>query len=194
MYLKRISIMLACIFVLNLYGCRTAMDVSDTVAEKYQSEIEAEVLVSTRTGVPCDYRLRCTVGAENSVIEILQPVCIQGIKAAIESDTCRIEYEDVALDAMMLPIRGMTPADCFDQTVLSLRKDIPIRYSYEKKEGKDCLSLTFSEETAGYQITRILWLDAKSLDLLEGEYYLDNTLIMQMCVEVFAFTARTESE
>ena len=192
--MKRISIILACIFVLNLYGCRTAMDVSEAVAEKYQSEIEAEILVSTRTGVPCDYRLRCGVSAECSTVEILQPACIQGIKATIESDICRIEYEDVALDAMMLPIRGMTPADCFDQTVLGLRREIPIRYSYEKKNGKECLSLTFSAETVGYQITRILWLDAKSLDLLEGEYYLDNTLIMRMCVEAFAFTARAESE
>ncbi len=192
--MKRILAMTACLFVFLLSGCRTAMDVSQTVAEKYQSSIEATIKVSTLTGVPCDYQLRCVTEENNTIVEILQPESIAGIKATIESDTCRIEYKELALDAMMLPIRGMTPADCFDQTVFSLRREVPIRYSYEKRNGQDCLCLVFNGEAAGYRVTRSFWLTEKTLQLLEGEYYLNDTLVMRMKVEEFSFTEKSATE
>lgn len=192
--MKRIGIAVVCLLCLFLYGCRTAMDVSKSVAEKYQTGIEALIEVSTLTGVPCDFQLQCVTNENSTVVEICQPESIAGIKATIESDTCRIEYADLALDTMMLPIRGMTPADCFDQTVFSLRKEVPVRYSFEKRNEENCLCLTFSGESGESQITRIFWLTEKTLELLAGEYYLNDTLVMRMTVEEFAFTESKAAE
>ena len=192
--MKRIMTAFFLLLCISLCGCRTAMDVSKAVAEKYQTGIEALIQVSTLTGVPCDYRLQCVTSEKSTVTEILQPESIAGIKATVESETCRIEYTDLALDAMMLPIRGMTPADCFDQTVFSLRQEVPSQYSFEKQNEENCLCLTFSGETAGYRTTRIFWLKEKTLELLAGEYYLDDTLVMRMTVEAFAFTEHSTTE
>ena len=186
--MKRGLIIVATVWILLLGECRTAFDVSESVAETYQTDIEATVRVSTLTGVPCDYRLHCVTNTTETATEILEPASVAGIKAIIESDTCRIEYEEILLDSMMLPVPGMTPADCFDQTIRGIRKEIPQRYSYEKRNEIECLCLTFSQEVAGYQATRVVWLDAKSLELLEGEYYLNHVMVMRMKVESFAFT------
>lgn len=192
--MKRTCVAGMCLLTLLLFGCRTALDVSKMTADLYQSGIEAVVKISTLTGVPGEYQLRCITGENSTTSEILKPDSIAGIKATIESDTCRIEYMDLALDAMMLPIRGMTPADCFDQTVFSLRYEVPLRYNYEKRNGKECLCLSFSEEISGYQVTKSFWLAENTLELLEGEYYLDDTLVMRMTVETFVFTENNKKE
>ncbi len=192
--MKRFIVIFLCILCLFLTGCRTAMDASKKAAEHYQSPVQATIQVSAIAGIACDYQLKCEVDLETSTVEIIKPENLAGIKATIHSQSCRIEYEELALDSMMLPMKGMTPADCFDQTIYSLRNDIPVHYSYEKKNGEDCLCLTYEDEESGHKSTRIIWMQEKTLAMMEGEYYVDGILIMRMEVEELSFTETTAAE
>ena len=186
--MKKVILVMICLQCFLLSGCRTAMDASKAVAERYRSPLQAVIQVSALSGIPCDYQLECCVETETSTATIRKPESLEGIQAVIQSNTCGIRYEDLALDSMMLPVRGMTPADCFDQTLYALRWEVPEKYSYEKRNGTDCLCLLFDHEDDIYDRTRIFWLEADTLDLMEGEYYLDGTLVMRMKVETITFT------
>lgn len=192
--MKKVIIIVLSIQCVFLSGCRTAMDASKAVAEAYQMPVTAVVQISAIAGVACDYQLSCTVGEDDSMVEIIKPDCLVGMKASIESDTCEIQYEDIVLDSLMLPLRGMTPVDCFDQTIYSLRKEVPLKYGYESRDGTDCLCLTFEREESGYQSVRTLWLKEDTLELMEGEYYLDGILVMRLKVMEMAFTGETAAE
>lgn len=186
--MKRIVLIFLCVQCISLSGCRTSLDVSKAVAEKYQMSIQATVQISAIAGVSCDYKLECMTDANASTIEIIQPDSLAGIKATIESTSCRIQYEDIMIDSLMLPVPGMTPVDCFDQTIYSLRQEIPTQYSYEKRNETECLCLTYESEESGYVLIRTVWLNEDTMELLEGEYYLDGVLIMRMEVEEIIFT------
>ena len=192
--MKRMIIICFLMMCLSLFGCRTAADVSKKICEQYQTPIEATIQVSTLSGVACDFQLDCRVGKEESVVTIVKPESLAGLKAVIQSNTCSIQYEDLMLDSLMVPIRGMTPMDCFDQTIFSLRNEIPVSYVYEKKNGKESLCLTFQGEVSGYAYTRVFWLEERSFNLLEGEYYLDSILVMRMSVEDITFTETSSAE
>lgn len=186
--MKRMVVLWFLMMCLLLFGCRTAVDVSENICEQYQNTIEATIQVSALSGVACDFQLDCTVGKDESVVTIVKPESLGGLKAVIQSKVCSIQYEDLMLDSLMVPVRGMTPMDCFDQTIFSLRNEIPVNYGYEKRNGIETLSLTFQGEISGYKYTRIFWLEEHSFKLLEGEYYLDGVLVMRMRVDTMTFT------
>ena len=192
--MKRMVVLCFLMMCLSLFGCRTAADVSKKICEQYQTPIEATIQVSALSGVACDFQLDCTVGKEESVVTIAKPESLAGLKAVIQSNMCSIQYEDLMLDSLMVPMRGMTPMDCFDQTIFILRNEIPVSYGYEKKNGKESLCLTFQGEVSGYAYTRVFWLEERSFKLLEGEYYLDGILVMRMSVEDITFTETSSAE
>ena len=137
--MKRMVVLCFLMMCLSLFGCRTAADVSKKVCEQYQAPIEASVQIAALSGVACEFQLDCTVDAVESTTIIVKPESLAGLKAVIQSNTCSIQYEDLMLDSLMVPVRGMTPMDCFDQTIFSLRNEIPVSYGYEKKNGVDSL-------------------------------------------------------
>ena len=186
--MKRIVLTAMLILVMALSGCKTAADASKNVLKQYQQKIEAVVQISALSGVSCDYQLSCVVELTESTVNIVEPESLKGLKATIDSNTCKIHYEDLILDSLMIPIRGMTPMDCFDQTINSLRCEVPESYGYEKRNEKESLCLTYRGESSGYECTKIIWLEEESLEILEGEYYLDGVLIMRMFVESIRFT------
>ena len=186
--MKRCMILCLCIFCIMTTGCRTALDVSRNIAERYKTPLQATIHVSTVSGIACDYQLYCVVDNETSSVEIQKPESVAGIKATIHSQSCKIEYENLTLDSMMLNMRGMTPADCFDQTIYCLRNEVPIHYSYEDKGETACICLTFEDTESGYTVKRQVWLNEKSMEILEAEYYLNDVLVMRMYVEELSFT------
>lgn len=186
--MKNVLISWLCLFCVFLFGCRNAMDISEEVSALYSAPLHTIVQITAITGIPCDYRIECLVDTETSTVEIIEPNSLAGLKATIESDGCKIEYEDIALDSLMISACGMTPADCLDQTVYSLRHRVPSKYSYEEHGGKECLSLTYEQQKDLYVITQVVWLEENTLALLAGDYYLDGTLVMQMTADECTFT------
>lgn len=68
------------------------------------AEIEADFGGSARA-----YTLAMTATAEGSVVEVLMPELIKGVKARIGNDGNRLEYDGVILDTGELTGDGLTP-------------------------------------------------------------------------------------
>ena len=99
-----------------LAGCSTAeketVDLREQYCDMVACEMEAEVTCE-QAGAEWSGTLACTyVPGGESVVEVLAPAHIAGVRAAVRDTDWQLEYGEVCLDAGLLSREEVSPALC----------------------------------------------------------------------------------
>lgn len=179
-----------CLFILLLCcltGCR-GEEVDTGAISDYYAGLEyltVEAAITASSGVQVTYEILFTRTEEGDRVEILSPESLAGIRARILSDKAEIEYDGMAVETLLPGISGYVPADAVTGAVADLARGVPESYGYDELDGARTVLVTYVEEIEGMQARKMLWLDPVSCSLLRGEFYLDEQMIMELCVKSF---------
>jgi len=151
------------------------------VSEKYSvAQIEAEYTVTTHAGFFTQYRLSCSAADGISRVTILEPASVAGISATIEGENAVLQYEDVALDALLPKRQGYAPADALHFLLEDLKTAMPESWGMEN----DLLVLeyasVFSDNTRSL---KRVFLKPETLELQGAELYLQDSLILALSMK-----------
>ena len=183
--IKKAAGFLAVIFLLS--GCSSKGFETSQVAEMYTNakEISAQVDIRTNAGVVMDYTLSYTKDESSSSVEILSPESIAGIKASLQEGGARMVFDDLSVEMLLPSVSGFTPVDAMEGIVKDLAQSLPADYSFETKEGVECVAITYSGENSGYQAEKRVWLRQEDLAVVMAEFYLDGQMIMGLKTQSF---------
>ena len=121
------------------------------------ADLETEVFQCT---------LRCTATPERTTVEVLAPETIAGIRAVVDPENLRIEYDDVSLGvggAAVVP----SPVTALPALLQALKEGSCLR-SWTEREGDRTLCVREYYVTDDCTLT--LWLDSETLLPLCAEF------------------------
>ena len=175
------KLLCAACLLLTLTACGKARFDPVQVKEKYvAAQIETEYTVTTHAGFFTQYRLSCSSADGASRVTILEPASVAGISATLEGENAVLQYEDVALDALLPKRQGYAPADALHFLLEDLKSAMPESWGREE----DLLVLeyvsVFSDNT---QSLKRVFLTPETLDLQGAELYLENSLILSIHID-----------
>lgn len=116
------------------------------------------------------FTLRCEYDPEGeSIVEVLAPETVAGIRAAVGSDTLMVLYEDLCLPAGTLSRENISPAACLPWLMDSLRDGWLLEESAEELDGVPCLRLCLDESDDGTNMEATVWLRRDDRTPVRGE-------------------------
>lgn len=148
-------------------------------------------------GVSCDQEglaweavLRCEyVPGGESVVEVLSPETIAGVKAVLSEPDWRLEYQGDSLNAGTLGgEEGISPAACLPRLMSALRDGWLLEENEEEWNGVPCLRVTVDQ--TGIKDGKILttvWLRQDDGTPLRGEIAVDGEIILTADFTSFSF-------
>ena len=171
-------------------GCGGAEFDMEAVRETYTQALgmTAEADITTHSGVLADYTVSFARQDGVSTVTLLAPESLAGISARMYEGRAEIEYEDAAIESLLPPIGGFTPADALDGVVEDLCGGVPVDYCAENVGDVSCIALTFETAAGEYAGQKRVWIDAQTLGVVRAEFYLDGQMVMSMSVRGFAFS------
>ena len=177
----------AALMLLTLTACGKQRFDPVQVAERYAAgAISAEYTVKTHAGFFTEYKLSSAVENGISQVTILEPKSVAGISARLEGEQAVVQYEDVALDALLPEKTGYAPVDVLHVLLEDLKTALPESWGIEN----DALVLeyitVFTDNTRGL---KRVFLNPETLDLQGAELYLEDSLILSVQMTQFSCTA-----
>lgn len=163
----------------NMAGCTMEAEVSCTQGEQ-----------AWQAALRCDY---CPDG--KTVVEVLAPENIAGVKAVLDEGTLRLEYEDLCLDAGTVSAQSISPMACLPRLMGALRDGWLLEENEEDWQDVPCLRLTVDQ--SGVQDGKILstiWLRQDDGTPLRGEIAVDDEIILTAEFTSFAFYDTIEDQ
>ena len=134
------------------------------------------------------FTLRCEYAPEGeSVVEILAPETVAGIRAAVSSDTLMVIYEDLCLPVGTLSRENISPAACLPWLMDSLRDGWLLEFSEEDLNGVPCLRLCLDESDDGAAMEATVWLRRDDTTPVRGEIAVDGEKILTAEFTSFQF-------
>ena len=133
--------------------------------------------------------LRCEyVPAGESVIEVLVPESIAGVRGVLRQDGWYLEYEDVVLAADTLGDDSLSPMTCLPRLMHALQKGWLLEENTETWGDTPCIRLSFDESLPdGRKIISTLWVRETDGLPVCGEIALENEIILTAEFTRFAF-------
>lgn len=138
----------------------------------------------------CDY----TPDGETTV-EILAPETIAGVRAVLEGEELRLEYEDLCLNAGTLSRENISPMACLPRLMSALRDGWLLEENEEDWDDVACLRLTVDQ--SGRQdgkIVSTIWLRQADGTPLRGEIAVEGEIILTAEFTSFAFYDTIENQ
>ena len=176
---------------LLLNGCSTEKEEPD-LREAYRTMTgcSREAVVSCeQDGCVWEARLRCSyVPGGESVVEILEPEELVGVRAVITDEDWQLEYEDLCLNIGTLSREELSPAVCLPRLMDALREGWLLEENRELWGEESCLRLTVDQtgETGG-KILSTLWLREADGTPVRGEIAVDDEIILTAEFTNFVF-------
>ena len=123
-----------------------------------------------------------------STVEVLEPETIAGIRAVLDGDGGRIEYEDICLNAGTLGSQHLSPAACLPGIISALRDGWLLEENREKWKEIPCVRMTFDQD-GGHdgKIVSTIWLKEEDGTPLRGEISTDGKKILTAEFTEFEF-------
>ncbi len=148
-----------------------------------------EAVVScTQDGQAWEATLRCDHAVEGkTTIEVLAPETIQGVRAVLDGQTLRLEYEDLCLDAGTLSEEDISPMTCLPRLMSALRDGWLLEQNEEEWDGVSCLRITTDQSGTSGKILSTIWLRKDDGTPLRGEIAVDGEIILTAAFTDFSF-------
>lgn len=184
MIAKRLAVFFLIMLLLLSCACGKEKFDPQQAAAHYSEDraFTAQYIVTTHAGFYGEYQLSCRREGGLSTVTVLQPQSIVGISAVLQDGDIKLQYEDIALDALLPEIAGYAPMDMLHGLLADLRGRVPTHYTLEA----DCLTLEYrSTQPDGKELLKLIFLHPETLDVLAGECYLEGDLIVALSMESF---------
>ncbi len=150
--------------------------------------MEAEVSCD-QEGLAWEAVLRCDyVPGGESVVEVLSPETIAGVRAVITDTSWQLEYQGECLNAGTLSDQEISPAACLPRLMSALRDGWLLEENEEEWDGVPCRRITVDQ--SGLQDGKILstvWLRLEGGTPLRGEIAVDGQIILTADFTNFSF-------
>ena len=185
---------------LLLTGCggpgeTDAADLRDRYHDMTGCTMEAAV-VCDQEGLEWEAALRCDyVPGGESTVEVLAPETIAGVKAVLDEDTWRLEYEGDCLNAGAVSQEEVSPAACLPRLMNALRNGWLLEENEETWNEVPCLRLTVDQSgTQDGKIVSTLWLRQDDGTPLRGEIAVDGEIFLTAEFTSFVFYDTIENQ
>ena len=131
----------------------------------------------------CDY-----VPGGESVVEVLSPETIAGVKAVLSDTDWRLAYEDASLNAGTLSDEEISPAACLPRLMSALRDGWLLEENEEEWNGVPCLRLTVDQTgVKDGKILSTVWLRQTDGTPVRGEIAVDGEILLTADFTSFSF-------
>ena len=156
----------------NMHGCVMEAEVTGGIGEESAST----------------FALRCEYDSEGeSIVEVLAPETVAGVRAVVGSDTLSVIYEDLCLPAGTLSRERISPAACLPWLMDSLRDGWLLEECEEELNGIPCLRLCLDETDDGAKMEATVWLRKEDWTPVRGEITVDGEKILTAEFTSFEF-------
>lgn len=184
---KKIGVFLW-VLLFAIGGCKGQEGPQQKVSEYYSSLTQGSVgaTVTADSGVIMEYELSVSWQGEESQCTVVSPEEIAGVSCHISQGGATLQFEDVQLDTLLAPIQGFTPVDCTDGLLRTLAGAAPTQWGREKKEGQECISLTYEMEADGKKAVKQVWLREDTLEPVCARWFLEGDQIMHAVFSGFS--------
>lgn len=164
------------------------VDVRAVYREMEGCTMEA-VVTCDQAGAVWEATLSCTYDPEGeSTVEVLAPETIAGIRAVLEPEELRLEYEDTCLNAGPVSAQAISPAACLPRLMSALRDGWLLEENTETWNEVVCRRLTMDQTgSGGRKILSTVWLREEDGTPLRGEIAVDGEIILTAEFTSFAF-------
>lgn len=123
-----------------------------------------------------------------STVEVLEPLELAGVRAALREDGWTLEYGDLCLNAGTLSDEGVSHAASLVRIMDALRNGWLLEENDEEWEDVPCTRLALEQTGgAGGEIVTTLWLRQAEGTPLYGEIAVDGETILKARFTDFAF-------
>ncbi len=164
-----------------LTACGTSSFNPAAVAEHYgQTCVQGAYTVTTHEGFYTQYRLNSQTEGEQTVVTILEPASVAGIRAVLQAGQTRLQYEDASVDALLPQVEGYAPMDVLYGIQQDLQGNIPVSACVEN----GTVTMDYQETLPdGIETRKQITLREEDFALLSAELYLDGDLILTLTME-----------
>ena len=169
-------------------GEESSASLRDRYHEMSGCTMEAAI-VCDQEGMEWEASLRCEyVPGGESVVEVLAPETIAGVKAVISDSDWSLEYEGECLNAGAISSEGISPAACLPRLMNALRDGWMKKKNEESWNEVPCLRLCVDQSgTQNGKIVSTIWLRQDDGMPLRGEISVDGEIILTAEFTSFAF-------
>lgn len=147
-------------------------------------------------GMEWEATLRCDYVPEGeTMVEVLSPETIAGVKAVVNESDWQLEYEGECLNAGALGQEEISPALCLPRLMNALRDGWLLEENEENWNDIPCLRL--SVDQSGLQdgkIVSTVWLRQEDGTPVQGEIAVDGEIILKAEFTSFAFCGTMKSQ
>lgn len=182
--------MALCLLVSGCGGMGEAesMDLRDRYHDMTGCTMEARVICE-QEGLEWEADLRCGyVPGGESTVEVLAPETIAGVKAVLDENTWRLEYESGCLNAGAVSQEAISPAACLPRLMNALRDGWLLEENEETWNEVPCLRLTVDQSgTRDGKIVSTVWLRQDGGTPLRGEIAVDGEIFLTAEFTSFTF-------
>lgn len=134
-----------------------------------------------------DLRYGYVPGGE-STVEVLAPETIAGVKAVLDENTWRLEYEDACLNAGTVSREEISPAACLPRLMNALRDGWLLEENEETWGEVPCLRLAVDQSgTQDGKIVSTVWLRQDDGTPLRGEIAVEGEIFLTAEFTNFTF-------
>lgn len=138
----------------------------------------------------CDY-----VPGEPATVEMLAPESIAGVKAVLDKELLRLEYEELCLNAGPLSDQDISPMAALPRLMSALGDGWLLEENQETWDEIDCLRIAVDQ--SGQQDGKILstiWLRLEDGTPLRGEIAVEDEIILTAEFTSFTFYDTIDSQ
>lgn len=170
-----------CCMLLTFCACDRQKVDPERIAQRYLNhDFSAQYAVTTHAGFYTEYRLDCRYENGISRVTIIKPESVAGICGVLDGENAVLQYEDVALDALLPQVSGYAPMDVLHVLVTQLSAVQGTAYGMET----DQITVEYrSLLPDGSESLKLITLHPETLDLMTAECYLDDSLILTLHME-----------
>ena len=169
-------------------GGTEAVDLRDRYHDMEGCAMEA-VVSCTQEDLAWEATLHCDyVPGEQSVIVVLAPESIMGVRAVLEEAEWRLEYGEDSLNAGTLSQEEISPAACLPRLMGALRDGWLLEENEEDWDGVACTRISVDQSGAqNGKIVSTIWLRQDDGTPLRGEIAVEGEIILTAEFTNFTF-------
>lgn len=163
-------------------------DLRDRYHDMAGCTMEATVICG-QEGLEWEADLRCDyVPGGESTVEVLAPETIAGVKAVLDENTWRLEYESDCLNAGTVSREEISPAACLPRLMNALRDGWLLEENEETWGEVPCLRLAVDQSgTQDGKVVSTVWLRQDNGTPLHGEIAVDGEIFLTAEFTNFTF-------